>query len=153
MPINEVDIFIAKPIVEVSEFVTRIENNLRWVGAVVEAEQISEGEPRLGTAGRLKVSHLGWRFEVDIEVTEYDPERTFAIKSTSGLVPFKVIWEFAAEASGTKFSYVMELASGMFGIFGMYKRQMQADASVLKELLENEAAEARGFELNRSIAD
>ena len=137
MPTNEVDVSIARPVAEVSDFVTRIENNLRWGGAVVEAEQISEGEPGLGTAGRLKVSHLGWRFEVEIEVTEFDPERAFAIKSTSGLVPFKVRWSFAEEEGGTRFGYEMELASGMFGIFGMYKRQMQADAGTLKDLLEN----------------
>jgi carbon monoxide dehydrogenase subunit G len=144
MPTNEIGVSIGRPIAEVSEFVTRIENNLRWVGAVVEAEQTSEGAPGLGTAGRLKVSHLGWRFEVDIEVTEFDPERAFAIRSTSGLVPFRVRWSFAEKEGGTKFGYEMELASGMFGIFGMYKRQMLVDATTLKELLENGDAGAPG---------
>lgn len=133
---NEVEVLIERPVEEVSEFVTRIENDLQWLGAVTGAEQTGGGEPKVGTVGWMKISHLGWKFDVDLEVIEYDPERAFAIQSTSGLLPFTARWSFEQEGSGTKFRYSIELKSGMFGIFGMYKRNMRSDLNALKELLE-----------------
>ena len=100
------------------------------------AEQTGDGEPGVGTVGWMKISHLGWKFDVDLEVIEYDPERSFAIRSTSGLLPFTARWSFEKEGSGTRFRYAVELKSGMFGIFGMYERNMRSDLKALKELLE-----------------
>lgn len=133
---NEVEISIDWPLPAVSKFVTRIENDLQWLGAVTGAEQTGEGEPTVGTVGWTKLSHLGWKFDVDLEVIEYDPERAFAVRSTSGLLPFTARWSFEEEGSGTKFRYSIELKSGMFGIFGMYKRNMKSHLKALKELLE-----------------
>ncbi len=137
---NEVEISIDRPLQMVSKFVTRIENDLQWLGAVTGAEQTDDGEPTVGTVGWMKLLHLGWKFDVDLEVIEYDPKRTFAVRSTSGLLPFTARWSFEEEGSGTKFRYSIELQSGMFGIFGMYKRNMRSDLKALKELLEKEEA-------------
>lgn len=137
---DEVEISIDRPLQMVSKFVTRIENDLQWLGAVTGAEQTDDGEPTVGTVGWMKLLHLGWKFDVDLEVIEYDPKRTFAVRSTSGLLPFTARWSFEEEGSGTKFRYSIELQSGMFGIFGMYKRNMRSDLKALKELLEKEEA-------------
>ena len=141
MPTNEVEILIERPVAEVSAFTVNIANDLRWVGAVVEAEQTSEGAPGVGTTGRIVVSHLGWRFEAYLEVTEYEPDRAFAVKSTLGLLPFEATWRFEPVADGTKFTYALTAPAGLFGVFGLYRRQMEADVASLKELLENRAAD------------
>ena len=141
MPTNKVEILIERPVEEVSAFTVEIANDLRWVGPVVEAEQTSEGPPGVGTTARVVVSHLGWRFEANLEVTEYEPNRAFAVKSTSGLLPSEANWRFEPVAGGTKFTYAVTARAGLFGVFGLYRRRMAADVASLKRLLESGSAD------------
>lgn len=132
----EVRIDIDRPVDEVFAFTSAYENDLLWVGAVVEAEKTSDGPPGVGSTGRQVVSFLGWRFESTLEVTRYELNRELAIASTSGMVPYRASWTFEPNGNGTRFTYVLELEGGLFGVFGLYQREMRADLGRLKELLE-----------------
>lgn len=137
MPRSEASIVINRPVSEVFEYTSNYENDLHWVEAIVEAEKTSDGPPGVGSTGRLAVTYLGWRFESNLEVTEFEPNARLSIKSTSGAVPYFSSWTFELVEGGTKFTYSLEVASGMFGVFGLYARNMQKDLARLKEILES----------------
>ncbi len=138
MPEAEASIVINRPVEDVFEFTSNYENDLLWGNAVAEAERTSEGPPRVGSTGRLVMAYLGWRFESTLEVTQYELNRLLAIKSTSGKVPYSASWAYEPVEGGTKFTYRLEVESGLFGVFGLYAREMKADLERLKTLLESE---------------
>jgi len=138
----EQSIVINRPTEEVFEYVTQIENQSEWSTGVVEAEQTSQGPMSVGSTGRAVRRFLGRRIESTFEVTEYEPNKKFGFKSTSGPISMEGTQTFESVDGGTKFSFAFQGDPG--GLFKvaepilarMVKRQVEADFNNLKDLLE-----------------
>ena len=79
---------INQPINVVFAFGVDIANFPRWIPAQ-GVRQISQGPAGVGTTFEHVPQFLGQRFESTAEVTEYEPNSTFAFKTSSGPVPFE----------------------------------------------------------------
>jgi uncharacterized membrane protein len=142
---NENSVEINKPIEEVFEYVTNIDNLPLWAGPVTEAKQTSEGPLGIGTTQTQVAQLLGRRIESSLEVTEYEPNKKFTTKSTSGPIPIEVHYNFEPVAEGTRLETVGILDAGGFFklaeplVARTLKRQTEGDFKTLKELLESSA--------------
>ena len=142
---NENSVEINKPIEEVFEYVTNIDNLPLWAGPVTEAKQTSEGPVGVGTTQTQVAQLLGRRIESSLEVTEYEPNKKFTTKSTSGPIPIEVHYNFEPVAEGTRLETVGILDAGGFFklaeplVARTLKRQTEGDFKTLKELLESSA--------------
>jgi uncharacterized membrane protein len=141
----EASVQINRPIEEVFAFAGNIENNPQWQSGVLEAEVTSEGPIAVGTTYRYVTRLLGRQIETDGEITEYEPNRRYSFKSTSG--PFPIGGRLTCEAAdgGTKVTLVVAADIGGFFkmaeplVVRMVKRQYETDVSNLKSLLEAQA--------------
>lgn len=79
---------IVCPIEEVWELVSGIEHMPEWMGGVSEPRMTSEGGMALGATFASKYTYRGETFDVDYEVTGYDPPHCHQISSLDGPFPF-----------------------------------------------------------------
>ncbi|MDX6414356.1 MAG: hypothetical protein QOG06_1971 [Gaiellaceae bacterium] len=76
----ERSIVIDRPVEEVWEFVHETADNILWQTTLAESEQLTEGPMDVGTRVREVRRFLGLRIESTWEMTEYEPNRTSAIR-------------------------------------------------------------------------
>lgn len=141
----EASVVINRPIEEVFAFVTDFKKMPLWMSDLVEAKQTSDSPVGVGTTASAVANPLGRRIENTQEVTEYEPNRKFAFKSTSGPVASKDNYTFDSVAGGTKITRMAE--AEMTGFFRLAKplatrmlnRQFETNFANLKDLLEAQA--------------
>ena len=141
----EASVVINRPIEEVFAFVSDFEKSPQWMAELVESKQTSEGPVGVGTTLSGVATPLGRRAESTQEVVEYELNRKYAIKSTSGPVTSKDNYTFESVAGGTKVTRVAEAeTSGFFRLaeplaVRMMRRQFKTNFANLKDLLEAQA--------------
>jgi uncharacterized protein YndB with AHSA1/START domain len=144
----EAGITINRPIEEVFAFTSNPENEPLWRPELLELEQTSDGPIGAGTTFREVMQFLGRRIESTGEITEYEPNKRNAVKSTSGPFPFEITGTFEPVEGGTEVTFEVEAEIGGFcGFFRfaeplvarMGKRQMETQLANLKDLLEAQA--------------
>lgn len=141
----EMSIVINRPVEEVFEFVTNPENEPLYRSGLLESEITSEGPYGVGTTTREVSQFLGRRIETTAIITEYEPNRKIALKTTSGPIPFNLSQTFEPVGGGTKVTTALEGEVGGFFklaepvVVRMGKRQAEAELANLKDLLETQA--------------
>ena len=136
---------INRPVEEVFAFVSNPENNPKWSSLSREVTITSAGPIGVGTTYRSVVAFLGRRIEGETEITEYEPNRSFAEKSKSGPFPVENRTTFERVDGGTRVNFTTVAEPGGFFklaeplLVGMLKRQFEADFANVKDLLESHA--------------
>ena len=138
----EHEVVVGRPVSEVFAYLTDVTNLPEWQGGVIEARQDSQGSVTTGTRFTEVRKFLGRQVESTVEVTEYEPDRKFSLRTVSGPVPFTVEHTFAERDGGTAIHIVGQGEPG--GFFKMAeplvgrqaKRMFEHDFSTLKDLLE-----------------
>ena len=110
----EQSIVITRPSEEVFAFVTDVEKLAQWMSELVEAKQSSDGPMGVGTTISAVAKPLGRRAESTLEVVEYDPNRRFMLKSTSGPVANEDTFTFEPVEGGTVVTRTTEGEVGGF---------------------------------------
>jgi uncharacterized protein YndB with AHSA1/START domain len=134
---------IARPPSEVFTYLTDAESLPEWQSSAVEAHW--EGEKTRGSHIKEVRKFLGRRMDSELEVTEYEPDRRFALKVLSGPVPFSVQHTLEPRDGGTRLTFVGEGEPGGFfklaePIVGRTaERQFKSDFETLKDVLEARA--------------
>jgi uncharacterized protein YndB with AHSA1/START domain len=128
---------------DVFEFVSQPENIPRWNYAIVETRKTSEGPVGVGTTYR-QVRSIPRRSEETLRVTEFEPDRRFAVQG--GLGPFEgtLTYEFEEIGGATRLTNganleargIMRLAAPIAS--GRVRDAVAANLGTLKELLERE---------------
>ncbi len=96
----------------------------------------------VGTTQFQSAQFLGREVETTQEVTEYELNKKFSTKSTSGPLPLEIHYTFESLGEGTKIILEGKLDAGGFFklaeplVGRMLNRQTASDAQTLKELLE-----------------
>ncbi len=135
-------VVIDRPLAEVFTYVTDIEKMPVWSSEVEKAWKTSEGPMGKGTTASSVAKLLGRRVENTVEVTEYELNRKYFLKPTSGPVTGDIEFHFESLAGGTKVSIALEAETGAFFKLGepivnrMLQRQYETNAATLKDLLE-----------------
>lgn len=138
----ETNVVINRPIGEVFAFVTNPANGSRYQSGVQESKQTSEGPIGVGTTYHEVRQFLGRRIVSDNEVTEYEPNRQWSFKSTSGPLPVEGSYTFESTEGGTSVTMSGQAEAGSFFkladpiVNRMVRRQLEADSANLKDLLE-----------------
>ncbi|MDO9084778.1 MAG: SRPBCC family protein [Anaerolineaceae bacterium] len=144
---HELYIVIQRPVAEVFAFVSDLSNGPQWQTGLLESRNQTQGSLGIGSKFASVRKFLGRKVEGLVEITEYEPNSKFVIKSASGTAPFEETYLFEPTSNGTKLSTVFELhTSGLMGlaepmIVGSLKREMDADFGDLKDLLETRIPE------------
>ena len=135
---------IARPPADVFAYLTDISKLVDWQATLLEMRQ--EGEGPLGVGTRLKETRkfLGRRIESELEVTAFEPDRQFDLKTLSGPVPFTVRHTLTPSNGGTRVEFVGEGEPGK--VFRMAerlvaqvaRRQFTDDLETLKDRLEGQ---------------
>ncbi len=138
----EHSVVINRSIEEVFAFVTDVEKWPQWRAEVVEVKKSSEDPVGVGTTFSGVGRFLGRRLENINEVTQYEPNRKFGFKTTSGPVSMQFTDTFESVEGGTKVSLAMEGETGGFFKLAepimsrMVRRQFKNNYANLKDLLE-----------------
>jgi uncharacterized protein YndB with AHSA1/START domain len=133
---------IDRPVEVVFDYLADNDNVTRWKKGLVEVRRTSEGPPGVGTTEVHVSEFLGRRSEVGHEITEYEPGRLMAFKTTSG--PFPATGRFILDGAGGGTRLTIETegeAHGVYALLGpllawLSKRQLQRDFGLLKARLE-----------------
>jgi len=116
-------ISIPRPVDEVFDFVTTVENMPRWVSGVSGARMVSKAMEK---GARYVIDYvMGWRrSEVEIEVVDYERPKLFAARSRRGPFDYEGRMELVSDGSTTSVTNIIEdspdsvattLASALFG--------------------------------------
>jgi len=80
---NEHSVEIERPPEAVFPYLFEVEKRLRWMGALKEADQVTDGPPGLGTRFRDVFEDHGQRVEIDAEIVEWQPSERLATRLRS----------------------------------------------------------------------
>jgi uncharacterized protein YndB with AHSA1/START domain len=129
---------IARPPAAVFEVLTDPARLAEWQEGTVEVEQLTP-EP-IGLGSRLREVHsaMGRKLESVVEVTEFEPDRVFALHVVEG-VPVDGRWELAADGDGTRVTFTVtgDPPGPAPVIAFILKRQFDAHHRRLKKLVES----------------
>ena len=137
---------IARPPSEVFAYVTDPAKLPTWQRNTVSVRQ--EGDGPIGVGTRLHEVHRagGRELESVVEVSEFEPDRLFALRMIEGPLPLDGRITLAPTAAGTSLTFsgsgepsgAMRLAGPLLG--RTLKRQFARHCENLKEVLESEPA-------------
>ncbi len=140
-------IVIDKPISEVWDFVSNIENMDKWVNGVREPKPISGGEWGVGSTFESGYEYAGKTHRITYEITEFDPPCRISMRSTSGPFPFEGWTELSEDKDGTRVVNAIDakptntLLTVWFALLGVILRmmmriQLRKELTLLKAELE-----------------
>ena len=141
----EHSVVIQRPVEEVWAYAADPANNPVWQGPVIEVRPAAAAPLEAGSTFEEVMQFLGRRFNVTWTVTEYEPMRRSAVRTSSGPVPMQGSYRFQPMSGDTRFTIEMELeAHGYFKlaepVFArMARREAVSSCELLKELLEARA--------------
>lgn len=143
----EQSIVINRPVEEVFAFVSDLTNDDQYISGRLETRRTTPGPTGPGSRFDTTSKFLGRRIESSMEVKEYQPNKKVCSRSLKSPVQFTDCRVFQAEGSGTRVTITLE-TDGTGGLFKLADpviarltgRQMEVDASTLKELLESRVA-------------
>ena len=141
----EASVVIQRPVEEVFGVVQDVSKIPMWQSVMVEGRQLTDGPFGVGTKLVMSGSLLGKRFDIEAEIIEHEPNRSFVSKSTGG--PLEMTSRLACEPveGGTRFIQQVEgQAHGFFKVgypvlTRVARRQLENSAATLKDLLEADA--------------
>jgi uncharacterized protein YndB with AHSA1/START domain len=141
----DISTMINRPLEEVFAFASNPENIPTWSSTGSEVKITSAGPIGVSTTFRSVVIFLGRRIEGETEITEFEPNRSFAQESRSEPFPVKNRVTFERVDGGTRVNFTSVAEPGGFFklaeplLVRMIKRQFEADFANLKDLMESHA--------------
>jgi uncharacterized protein YndB with AHSA1/START domain len=139
------EVIIHRPIDEVFEFITDMNNHAEWQTGVLESRLTSEGSVKVGSTYRYITQMLGRQIQTEGEVITCDLDKGFFYRSTKA--PFQITGGYTFERTdgGTKVS--QQIIADVQGFFRLAepivvrttKRNLENNLHTLKDLLEGQS--------------
>lgn len=139
---------VEAPAAVVFEYLTDLEKGPVWQSSLLEAHLSPEGPIHKGTEISEVRKFLGRKMESTVEVTEFEQDRLFGGRVLSGPVPWEFLYSFEETNGSTRVDFHMEGEPGGFFkvaeplVVRTVEKQLVADLSTLKELVETSSASA-----------
>lgn len=142
MPRVEESVHIDRPVAEVFAYVTDPDNQTTIQSNMIDFQSDGPLEKGRRTSGVTRVA--GRKVDWSSEVTEFEQDRHFEIRSIDAPMDFHITWHFEAEDGGTRVRFEQEVGSlgSFFGrladpvVTKMYARDVRGNLENLKTLLE-----------------
>lgn len=147
MPTIRQSVMINRPVAEVFDFISDGENASVYDASVTKADQLGNGDTRVGTRWEGASNILGRDFTWITECTDLEHDRSVTMKTVTGKVPFQVRLQVSEEQGKTRLVYELNAERGLGGVFGRIAepivvraqtRTVRANLATLKELLESD---------------
>jgi len=130
------------PSAVVFAYLTDREKATIWQASLLEAQFSPDAPVQKGTEIHEVRKFLGRRVESAVEVTEFEPDRLFGGRVTSGPVPWQFRYTFEETDGSTRVTFHIEGEPGGFFrlaepfVVRTIEKQTENDFSTLKELVE-----------------
>ena len=117
-------IVVNRPIEEVWQFISDVQNMARWVSGVSEPRRTSAGELGVGSTFTSKFTYRNRTFDVRYAVTEFTPPVRFATNWTDGPFPYNGVVDLERAEGGTRVTNTVDVGSDskatsvIFALFG-----------------------------------
>jgi uncharacterized membrane protein len=144
MAVVETSINIGKPVTQVFEFITNLQNQTKLNGMLTEV--VLSGPVAVGTRFKTKGEVMGRSFETDNEIIALEPNKVFGIKTFAAPPASDVTntYMLAEDGNGTKLSLAMDsviMTGGVPGMENMVKNQLKTGLdgtmAAIKKVLES----------------
>jgi uncharacterized protein YndB with AHSA1/START domain len=113
---------------EVFDFITASENAPKVVASVKSMVKLTEGPVRLGTRYRETRLMDGKEHQAELEVVEYEPGQSYAMKNVTEGIETVYRYVFQSENDGTRVDLVCEVKAG-----GLKKLMLPMVVAILKK--------------------
>jgi uncharacterized protein YndB with AHSA1/START domain len=140
---NEHAVTIDVPPEDVFPWLAESERRLRWMGALVESEPLTDGPVAEGSRFRDVFEDHGRRVELESELVEVDAPRRLVVHLVSSSFESTIVQTLEDEGGATRFRTVLETTYTVRGArflaplaTGLAQRRLEADLVRLKALLE-----------------
>ncbi len=144
---NEHTVEIDRPPEDVFRYLAAADERLRWMGALTEAKQVTDGAPGLGTRFRDVFEDHGQRVELDAEITAWEPNERLVIRLRSKVVEATSTQRLEERDGATRVTATIEsdyrplTARLMAGVITKHaQQQLEHDLVRLKALVEAETS-------------
>ena len=136
---------IGAPPGEVFAYLARLDQAPLWLSAVQAVERRDAEPVGRGTRARFTRNIGGRLVENEVEVSEFEPNMTFALSSLTGPTPFVYRYRLDPSGDGTLLRLEGQISGeGLAGPFALFKplaetffkRGMAANLRTLKRLIE-----------------
>ncbi len=139
----EQSVIIHRPVEEVWQFMSNVENVTKWDRGVLQARQTSEGPLGVGSTLQTVRQFFARRRTGSYLVTEYEPNRKITLKATLGPMTGQVRYSVEPAGAGTRLACSAELGEivGLYKLLApilvrMLKRDGEADLANVKRIME-----------------
>lgn len=146
---NEHSVEIAVAPEDVFPWLADPARRLRWMGALVESESLTEGPPELGSRYRDVFEDHGQRIELEAELVEVEPGERLTARLVSKGFESTSSQRLEADGAGTRLTAAVETRYTMLAarllaplVTRHAQKQLETDLARLKELVEAEAGAA-----------
>jgi uncharacterized protein YndB with AHSA1/START domain len=132
---------INQPIEKVFSYITQVENHKAWQAGIVDARVAPAGPIALGSIYTYTSEVLGRKMETSMQVSQFEANRKWAIKTTGVPTPVETVYQFEPAGSGTKLTVSMELSGGFpamaeAAVKAQMQKSMEEQANRMKQNLE-----------------
>lgn len=143
----EHSVAIRRPVEEVWAYVMEATNGPVWQGPIIEVHRPAGKPLELGSEIPEVASFLGKRFDITLVVTEHEPMKRSAVRTTKGPVRLDGSYRFdELGEAGTRFTTEGAVeAHGFFSVAEpvfarLARREWESSCAALKDILEAEVA-------------
>ena len=141
------DIVVDRPVGDVLQFISNIQNLGSWGRDMSELVQTAQGECGVDSTFASKYAYRGKRNDVDYKVTAFAPESQFGCEASGGPFPFMFAFDLEPSDEATRVTSSVDAGPAniatkvIFGVAGPFLRKamskhLQEDLNRLKSDLE-----------------
>lgn len=138
----EASVEINAPVERVFAFVSDVERQPEWIGAVSSVSDLSPGPLQVGSTFQLALDFMGRQAEARQEITRLEPNQAITQATTSGPISTEISITLEPSGSGTILRNVTQAELGSLGRFAgplvtrTIKHQLETDLQTLRSILE-----------------
>ncbi len=136
---------IDRPAATVFPYLVGCHERRRWMGVLVECEQVTDGAPGRGTRFRDVFEDRGQRVVIDAEVVDYEPSERFVTRLRSSAFHATTSQRLEERDGRTRLTTVIDteytnrMVRLMAGVITRHAQQrLETDLARLKEIVEAE---------------
>jgi uncharacterized protein YndB with AHSA1/START domain len=134
-------ITINQTVDKVFDYVTDVDNHRAWQAGILDATVAPSGPIGVGSTYHYTTDVMGRRMETQLEVTAFEKEKMWSIKTTGVPQSVEMVYLFETVGDNTELTISMELAGGYpAAAEAMVKQQTQKNfedqCNKIKQMLE-----------------
>lgn len=140
----ESSIQINAPAERIFAFISDVQRQPEWIGAVAAVSNVSDDTVGLGTTFELSLALMGKTARATQQVTRFEPHTAFTQKTSSGPIPTEISISLAENNGVTTVHNVTAADISSLGrlagplVSRTIRRQLETDLQTLRDIMERQ---------------